>query len=307
MVRHLLELDDLTPSEFEHIIALALDAKQNRKSSSSLQGQTIALLFEKPSTRTRVAAETAAASLGAHPVFLKGEDVGIGTRETPDDVARTLSQYCCLIGARVMNHWLLEHISEVATVPVVNLLSDIAHPTQALADVMTMRENFGSTSGAKVAFVGDGNNVAASLAFASGFEGFEFHIATPPDFQLDADLVVRATESGSIIKEYNSPAEAVSRADVVYTDVWVSMGQEYESARRQENFSQYQVTDRMMKLANPDAIFMHCLPARRGEEVAASVIDGPQSVVFSQTQNRLFAMRGVFESLLLDDPVVMVN
>jgi ornithine carbamoyltransferase len=254
-----------------------------------LAGRGAALLFEKPSNRTRVSMEMAVVQLGGHPVSLRGDEVGIDVRETAEDVARTLSQYCAVIGARVFEHAKLVRMAAVAGVPIVNLLSDEAHPCEALGDLLTLRQRLGTLAGRRLAYVGDGNNVCRSLMAAAALTGIGMRVATPPGYAPPADGVTLLT---------NDPAEAVDGVDAVYTDVWASMGQEREAARRREDFAGFAVDDELMARAAPDAVFLHCLPAHRGEEVAASVIDGPRSAVWQQASNRMHAQRGLLAWLL---------
>jgi ornithine carbamoyltransferase len=255
------------------------------------------MVFEKPSARTRASTEMAVATLGGHPVYLRQEEVGIGTRETVEDVARTLAGYCTVLCARVHDHATLEAMAGAVDVPVVNLLSDKAHPTQALADLLTLRELFGTLDGRRVAYVGDGNNVAASLAFAAALSGIELTLASPMGYALDDDVVERARNLGGAIELTNDPYDAAGDADAVYTDVWTSMGQEEESAHRRAAFRTFTVDQALMAAAGPDARFLHCLPAHRGEEVTAEVIDGPQSAVWQQAANRMHATRALLALL----------
>ena len=290
MPRHLLDVDDLSPSELRAIFDLATDDNPPRV----LQGRGVGLVFEKPSARTRNSSELAVFQLGGHPVTIRGEEVGIDTRESAEDIARTLAQYHCAIGARVLDHHVLERMAAVSPVPVVNLLSDRAHPLQAIADLMTLRDHWGGElSGHRLAWVGDTNNVARSLVLACAMSGVEVAIASPPGHRLD-DATAGAVKSlGGSLVQSPTAADAVRGADAVSTDVWVSMGQEAESSERLETFRPYQVGEPLMALAAPGAAFLHCLPAHRGEEVTAGVIDGPTSLVWPQAANRLRAMRGV--------------
>ncbi|MFN8036061.1 MAG: ornithine carbamoyltransferase [Acidimicrobiia bacterium] len=297
--RRLLEIDDLDAIGFERILASAETWKRDPSQVPQvLSGRGVALLFEKPSARTRVSSEMAVVGLGGHPVYLRGEEVGLGVRESVEDVARTLASYCVLVAARVFDHATLEAMSAAVDVPVVNLLSDRAHPCQALADFITLRERFGELEGRRLVFVGDGNNVAASLAFASALAGVEFVVSSPSGYELDDDVVERARNLGAAIELVADPDDAVVGADAVYTDVWTSMGQEDEAAARRAAFAAYQVTPRLLTAAGRDAVFMHCLPAHRGEEVAAAVIDGDRSVVWQQAANRMHAARALFAALI---------
>jgi ornithine carbamoyltransferase len=290
MTRHLLDIDDLGPSELAAIFDLAEDDYPPRV----LAGRGVALLFQKPSARTRSSSEVAVFQLGGHPVTIRGDEVGIDAREPAEDVARTLAQYHAAIGARVMIHSVLERMAAVSPVPIINLLSDHAHPLQAIADLLTLRAYWdGKLEGHRLAWVGDGNNVARSLALACALSGIDVAVASPPGHRLD-DLTVDAVAAlGGTLVQTRSPAEAVAGADAVATDVWVSMGQETESVERLDAFRPYQVGRPLMALAAPGAAFLHCLPAHRGEEVTDEVIDGPASLVWPQAANRLRAMRGL--------------
>ena len=294
-VRNFLEIDDLHNDELTQVVALAVEPNPPQV----LIHKGVALVFEKPSARTRNSTEMAVLQLGGHPVAIRGEEVGLGTRETPEDVARTLGCYHALIGARVFDHATLERMAAVAWVPVVNLLSDQAHPLQALADLLTIRDEFGDTTGRTIAYVGDGNNVCRSLALASVMAGMQVRIASPSDYTLPDHDVDRIRAAGGEPVLTDRIADAVEGADVVYTDVWTSMGQELEAADRRRAFESFCVDDAAMAAAGPDAIFLHCLPAHRGEEASASVIDGPQSRIWRQAENRMHAVRGLLAWILL--------
>lgn len=295
----LLEIDDLDPARLNRILERAQAWKHDPDSvPTPLAGKGAALVFEKPSARTRTSTEMAVFTLGGHPIYIRGEEIGIGSRESLEDIARTLAGYCAVVAARVYDHATLEGFAAASAVPVVNLLSDRAHPLQALADVLTIQEIFGSLDGRRVAFIGDGNNVAASLAYAAAMSGIELVVASPPGYELDDEVVERARNLGGSVELVTEPQEAARGADVIYTDVWTSMGQEDEAATRRAAFAGYQVDDELMALAEPDARFLHCLPAHRGEEVAASVIDGPRSVVWQQAANRMHATRALLTVLL---------
>ncbi len=299
MKTRFLEVDDLDQHDLGTLLDRATEWKRDPSQvPQALAGRGVALLFEKPSARTRSSSEMAVFTLGGHPIYIRGEEVGIGTRETPEDVARTLACYCDVLAARVFDHALLESMSEAVDVPVVNLLSDRAHPCQALADLLTLRELFGSLDGRRVAWVGDGNNVAASLAFGAALCGVELTLASPTGYDLDLDIVERARNLGGSIELVSDPYEAVRDADAVYTDVWTSMGQEDEREQRLAAFDGYQVDSALMAAAGPDAWFLHCLPAHRGEEVSADVIDGPRSAVWRQAANRMDAVRALFVMLV---------
>lgn len=280
-VRHFLEVDDLTPDELTTVLGLA--ARPFGALGHPLAGQGVALLFEKPSARTRHSTEMAVVQLGGHPVTARGDEVGLDVRESAEDVARTLACYHGAICARVFEHAKLERMAAVSTVPVLNLLSDASHPFQAVADLLTIVQEHGGVAGRTLAFVGDGNNVARSLAVAGAMVGMRVVVASPPGYEL----------AGTTAELTNDPAEAVRGADVVYTDVWASMGQEAEVADRKRAFDGFMVDDGLMGLAAPGAVFLHCLPAHRGEEVAESVLEGPRSRVWPQAANRMHAARAL--------------
>jgi ornithine carbamoyltransferase len=295
-----LEVDALTPDRLAALLDRALAWKDDPAAvPASLAGQGVALLFEKPSARTRSSTEMAVVGLGGHPIYMRPEEVGLGVRESVEDVARTLAGYCTILAARVFDHATLEAMAAAVDVPVVNLLSDRAHPCQALADVLTLRETLGSLDGRRIVFVGDGNNVAASLAFASALCGIELTVASPPGYELDDDVVDRARNLGGVVEVVNEPHEAVKGADAIYTDVWTSMGQEEEAAARRAAFTGYQVGRQLMEAAGDQAVFLHCLPAHRGEEVTTEVIDGPASLVWQQAANRMHAVRALLAGLTI--------
>ncbi len=299
MTRHLLDVDDLAPAELAGVLDLALDENPPR----ALAGRGVALLFQKPSARTRNSSEMAVFQLGGHPVTIRGDEVGIDTRESAEDVARTLAQYHAAIGARVLDHGVLERMVAVSSVPVVNLLSDRSHPLQAIADLLTLRAHWGGRlEGHRVAWVGDGNNVARSFALACAMTGVEVALATPPGHGLDGPTLDAVATLGGTLTVAPSPAEAVSGAEAVCTDVWLSMGQEAQSLERREAFAAYQVGAPLMARAAPGAVFLHCLPAHRGQEVTAEVIDGPASLVWAQAGNRLRAMRGLLSWMFGGQP-----
>ena len=271
-MKHLLSIRDLTATDLDAILALS-----EQPAPRVLAGTGVALYFEKPSARTRNAMELAAAQLGGHPVYLQPAELGIGSRESAADVTRTLACYHAIIAARVFDHRLLEQMAAVGVAPVLNMLSGSDHPLQALADLLTIKQLLGRLDGVRVAFIGEGNNVARSLAEACALAGAEFVSASPEGYGLEGSIT--------------DPAEAVDGADIVYADIWVSMGGE-DSSERRAAFEPYRVDEALMSRA-PNARFMHCLPARRGEEVAAPVIDGPRSAVWRQAGNRMHTARGV--------------
>jgi ornithine carbamoyltransferase len=298
-VTDFLEVDDLTPSRFREVLDRAVAWKTHPSSvPQPLAGHGVALLFEKPSARTRSSSEMAVVGLGGHPIYIRPEEVGLGVRETVEDVARTLATYCRVIAARVFDHATLETMAGAVDVPIVNLLSDRAHPCQALADYLTLREAFGALEGRRLVFVGDGNNVAASLAFGAALSGVELTVASPPGYELDPVVVDRARNFGGNVEVSNDPFEAVKGADALYTDVWTSMGQEEESEARRAAFAEFQVSGELMGAAGDQARFLHCLPAHRGEEVTAAVIDGPASLVWEQAANRMHSARALLSLLV---------
>jgi ornithine carbamoyltransferase len=295
--RDVLSIADLSPDEVDTILKTALSLKRDGGGHDLLRGKTLALIFEKPSLRTRVSFDVAMQELGGHAIYLSQAEVGLGQREPVADVARVLSRYVDVIAARTYAHQTLLDLARHADVPVINALSDEEHPCQAMADLLTILERCGTLRGVRLAFVGDGFNVAASLAEAAALAGMSFAMASPAGYSLQ-DATVRlvqgiAAKTGGAIDLYESPADAVRGADVVYTDVWASMGQEDTYAQRKEAFSGYAITADLMALAKPSAIFMHDLPAHRGEEVMDDVIEGPQSVVFDQAENRLHAQKAI--------------
>ena len=299
MTRHLLDIDDLTTSEVHRVLDLAEASDR----PPLLAGRTVGLYFEKPSLRTRHSCEAAVAQLGGHPVTFRADEVGAGSREPLGDIARVLSGYHALLGARVFGHEIAEDLAAGASVPVVNLLSDRAHPCQALADLLTMRQEWGSLEGRTVAWIGDFNNVARSLALGMARTGMRLQVASPTGYgPTDADLeqIIAAGHDGAPLVT-DRPVEAAEGADAVHTDIWASMGQEDQADVRHRAFEGFQVDDRVMAAAGSKAVFMHCLPAHRGEEVAGSVADGPQSRIFPQAHNRLHSFRGLLRFLLLEE------
>jgi ornithine carbamoyltransferase len=302
--RDLLSISELTPSDLARFLDTAMALKDAGR-RPILSGKTLALVFEKPSLRTRVSFDVAMTHLGGHCIYLSPPEVGLGQRETPADVARVLSRYVDAIAARTFTQATVQELADHAAVPVINALSDEEHPCQALADLLTVREKKGTLRGITLAYVGDGNNVANSLAFAGAMTGMHMRFASPAGYEVPERVRAQAetltAESGGSIAQLSDPAEAAAGADVVYTDVWASMGQEGEASARRESFTGYTVDERLMSLAKPDAIFMHDLPAHRGEEVTAEVIDGPQSVVFDQAENRVHAQKAVLALLLAED------
>ena len=300
--KDLLSIGDLTLDEAWGIINRAIRTKKRKAMSSILTGKTLALIFEKPSLRTKVSFDVAMYQLGGHSVYLSQAEVGLGSREPIADAARTLSRYVDIIAARTFAHATVESLAKYATVPVINALSDGEHPCQALADIMTIYEKKGKLEGLTVAYIGDGNNVSNSLMLACVLVGMNFKIASPKGYELP-DKIVRlglrsSKKVGAEIALLKEPREAVKGADVVYTDVWTSMGQEAEAEKRRKAFAGYQVDARLMKLAAKDAIFMHPLPAHHDEEVSPGIIDSKQSVVFDQAENRLHVQKAILAEIL---------
>lgn len=302
--RDLLSINDLSPDELIGLIELAFKMKHVGH-QPVLAGKTIAMLFEKPSLRTRVSFEVGMKQLGGTSIYLSQAEVGLGQREPVKDAARVLSRYVSAIVVRTYAQQSLVDLAASADVPVVNALSDEEHPCQALADLLTILEKKGRLADIRLAFVGDGNNVSSSLALAAGMAGLHFAIASPPNYGLQGQIIETARDwaakQGGAIETFNRPEDAVRGADVVYTDVWTSMGQEAARRDRMEAFQGFCVDAELMALARPDAIFMHDLPAHRGEEVDDAVIEGPQSVVFDQAENRLHAQKALLASIMADE------
>ena len=301
---HFLSLKDWSREEIELLFEMAAAVKANPEAySKALAGKSLAMIFQKPSTRTRVSFEVGMFQLGGQALFLGANDIQLHRGETIADTARVLSRYVHGIMARVFAHQDVLDLARHGSVPVINGLSDLLHPCQALADYFTLRERRGDLAGLRIAYVGDGNNVAHELMFGAVKLGMHFSIGCPAGYEpnplIYKSAVRDADTLGSPLPEVTSdPLEAVAGADVVYTDVWTSMGQEKESKKRLADFQGFQVTPEMMAVAGPKAVFMHCLPAHRGEEVASDVIDGPQSVVFDEAENRLHVQKAVLVTLM---------
>ncbi len=299
--RDCLTLAEFSPAEARLILDEAVRIKTLQKSRipyRPLRGRTLAMVFQKPSNRTRVSFEVGMYQLGGHALHLNPEEIQMGKRETPGDTGRVLARYIDAIMVRTFDHGELEELATAADVPVVNGLSDEHHPCQALADLLTVREALGTVEGVDIAYIGDGNNVAHSLAIACALTGANLAIAHPEGHAPDEEVVTLAGKLGAAPTVTQDPQEAASGAQVVYTDVWASMGQEAEAEERKRKFAPYQVNKELMELAGEDAIFLHCLPAHRGEEVTAEVIDGPRSRVFDQAENRLHAQKALLYLLL---------
>jgi ornithine carbamoyltransferase len=298
--KDLLSIGDLTPDDVWRIIDRAIELKR-QGASPILAGESLALLFEKPSLRTRVSFDIAMYQLGGHSVYISQSEVGLGTRESISDVARTLSRYVNIIAARTFSHATVESLAEHATIPVINALSDREHPCQALGDLLTIYEKKAKLEGLTFAFIGDGNNVASSLLLASALAGANFRIASPKGYEISDEIESlgrRLARSNAQILLVEQPQAAVEGADVVYTDVWTSMGQEAEAKKRRVAFAGYQVTAELLSQAAKDAILMHPLPAHHDEEIAPGLIDSPQSVVFDQAENRLHVQKAILSELL---------
>jgi ornithine carbamoyltransferase len=298
-----IEIHDYSAAEVREIFEIARDMKANPdKYRDALKGQTLAMIFEKSSTRTRVSFEVGMFQMGGHALFLSSRDIQLGRGEPIYDMAKVLSRYVNGIMARTFSHKTITELAEYASVPVINGLTDLSHPTQALTDYFTAWEHFGDLKGRRFAYVGDGNNMAHSLMFGASKVGMTIAVATPPSYAPDPYIVAKsqadADEAGTKVIITTSIEEAVRGADVVATDVWASMGQEAEAQKRQRDFEGWQVDTRVMSFANEEAIFMHCLPAHRGEEVAAEVIDSPRSVIYDEAENRLHVQKAIIYVLM---------
>ncbi len=288
-MRHFLEVDDLTPDELNRVLELAVEPEPSRV----LDGLGMALIFEKPSARTRNSTEMAIVQLGGHPIYIDGAEIGLDTRERLEDVVMVLGGYHALLGARVFAHGTVERMADVRRVPVVNLLSDLGHPLQCLADLLCMRREFGSLVGRTVAYIGDANNVARSLALGAGLASMSFRIASPAGYGFSAVDLDRIRACGVEPVVTGRVEEAVDGSDVVYTDTWTSMGNEKEAEQRRRDFEGFTITEQTMTWAHDDAVFMHCLPAHRGEEATDEVLDGPRSRIWVQAADRMHATRGL--------------
>jgi ornithine carbamoyltransferase len=304
--KDLLTLLDYTSEEVKALIQLASQLKTITKAGKCprlLEGKTLGMIFEKSSTRTRVSFEVGMQQLGGYGMFMNARDMQIGRGEPISDTGKVLSGYLDGIMIRANSHEMVEELAEHACIPVINGLTDMDHPCQALADLETIAENRGELKGLKIAYVGDGNNVAHALVVAAAHVGMHITVATPEGYECDEDIIEKAQEigahNGSIVYITNDPVEAVKNADVVYADVWTSMGQEEETEQRLKDFEGYQINDALVAHAKPNYMFLHCLPAHREEEVATSVIDGPNSYIYEQAENRLHAQKAVLVSLLV--------
>ncbi len=307
MVRHFLAIRDTSPEAIKALIEMSIRRKAEFKSGGLkpvLQGKVIAMIFQKSSLRTRLGFEAAMAQLGGHAINLEDHQIGMGMskREEVRDVARVISSMCDGIVARVFSHQVVVELAAASSVPVINGLSDWSHPCQALSDMMTLQEHFGSLNNLKVAYVGDANNVARSLLNACAKLGISYSIASPKGYEMNSAVVefggALARGSGAQLSMSNDPKEAVRDADAVYTDVWTSMGQEAEREEREKAFAGYQLNADLLKHAKPTAVIMHCLPANRNLEITSELVDSPQSLIFQQAENRLHSQRALLEVLL---------
>jgi len=298
---HLLSLADLSYAEIINILDTASDLKEKRargKTSSALKNRTLAMLFEKSSTRTRISFEVAMTELGGHAIYLSYRDIQLGRGESVADTARVMSRYVQAIMARVYKHETLIELEKNSTVPVINGLSDLEHPCQLLADLMTIREYKGKFKGLNFSWIGDGNNVCNSAMLACALTGMKMTVACPEGYEPNHDVTAKAKELGGMINIIHDPKRAAKNADILYTDVWVSMGDEEEYDRRLRDFKNYQINSKILELAKHDVMVLHCLPAHRGEEIAAEVVEGPNSAVFDQAENRLHAQKALLLKLL---------
>jgi ornithine carbamoyltransferase len=309
MKKDLLSIADLDRKEIEHLIEQARRMKQE-EAPPLLSGKTLAFLFVKPSLRTRVSFEIAMYQLGGHAIYLSPEEVGMGKREPAADIARVLSRYVDGIAARTFSQEAVQILADNSSVPVINALSNLEHPCQALSDLLTIYEKKGRLPGLTLAFIGDGNNVANSLLLSACLVGMNFHFASPPGYEVKEEVLNQGKEfaalSGSRVKLTSDPYEAARDADIVYTDVWASMGQEAEVEKRRRAFSDYQVDNKLLDLAKEDVLLMHPLPAHHGEELSVGLLDDPRSVVFDQAENRLHLQKALLVKLL-SNPTVSVK
>lgn len=301
MPSHLLSLTDLSYSEIIKLLDCASHLKEKRtmeKYSEELKNKTLAMLFEKSSTRTRISFEVAMTDMGGHAIYLNHKDIQLGRGESVADTAKVMSRYVHAIMARVQKHETLIELSENATVPVINGLSDLEHPCQLLADLLTIREYKGKFKGLNFTWIGDGNNVCNSTILACALTGMNMTVACPERYEPDAGIIAKAEELGSIVNITRDPLKAARNSDILSTDVWVSMGDEEEYEQRLNDFKPYQINGKLLKKAKRDVMVLHCLPAHRGEEITAEVVDGPNSAVFDQAENRLHAQKALLLKLL---------
>ena len=303
-MKHFLSIRDLSRDDLPRLFAQIAELKARTKArdrSTPLPGRTLALIFEKPSLRTRVTFEVAMAQLGGTSVYLSAQEIGMGKRETVPDVARNLSRWVDGVAARVFSHRTLEQLAEHASIPVISGLSDLEHPCQALADFFTLWERGMDLAKLRLGWVGDGNNVCNSLLLLGSMLGTSAVVATPPGYEPDARVLEECRRLGGRIRLTTEAPEAIENADVIYTDTWISMGQEGDREQRLEAFQRYQVNDRLLAFAPGNALVMHCLPAHRGEEITDAVLDGPRSLILEQAENRLHAQKAIILNLLGGD------
>ena len=304
-MKHFLRISDWSSEDLQSLLDLAVQLKAEHRDGGNapiLKGKTLGLIFQKPSLRTRVSFEIGMRKLGGDSLTLGPDEIGLGKRESVADIIRVLSRYVQCVMARVFDHAHVEEMAHWGSIPIINGLSDTDHPCQALADMLTIHEHLGGTKGVRLTYIGDGNNVAGSLAEAAASFGTHFRIATPAGYGLTEEVLDRAGQiaerTGTTIETYHDPVAALEGADVVYTDTWVSMGQENEAAARIDAMRPYQLNAALAAHANKGAIIMHCLPAHRGQEITDEVADGSQSVIFDQAENRLHAQKAVLVKLL---------
>lgn len=301
MSSHLLSIADLSYSDIINLLDTASDLKEKRKrgkTSDELKNKTLAMLFEKSSTRTRISFEVAMTELGGHAIYLNYKDVQLGRGESVADTARVMSRYVHAIMARVYKHETVTELSENGTVPVINGLSDLEHPCQLLADLLTIREYKGKFKGLNFAWIGDGNNVCNSAMLACAITGMKMTVACPKGYEPNEQIVSKARELGGTLNIINDPLKAAKKADILSTDVWVSMGDEEEYDQRLRDFKPYQINSKLLEQAKHDVMVLHCLPAHRGEEITGEVVDGPNSAVFDQAENRLHIQKALLLKLL---------
>lgn len=303
MKKDLISIKDLSAKEIEEVFALAQQIKKTKnKFASALKGKSVGLVFQKPSNRTRVSFEVGVWELGGNCIYLGPDEINLGQRETIEDVAKTLSRYLSAIVARTFSHQMVLDLARYATIPVINGLSDLEHPCQALSDLFTIKEKLKKLAGVKMAYVGDGNNVCNSLIYASSITGGNIKVATPKNYEPKKEIISTAEYLAKAYKASieltNNPLEAVKGAEVIYTDVWTSMGQESEAEKRRRDFAGFNINEPLVAKAEKNYLFMHCLPAHRGEEVTDSIIDGEHSIVFDQAENRLHVQKAILVLLL---------
>ncbi len=303
MLEDFLSIHDLTPYQFSQIMDLTREIKEKpHRFKNRLKDKILAMIFEKPSLRTRVTFEVGMLQLGGEAIYLAPSDIQMGIRETPYDVGRNLERWVDAIMIRTFSHQIAVDLAQACNIPVINALTDLLHPCQAMADFFTLKEKMGDLANTKLAFIGDGNNVCQSLLFAAAKTGSKMAVATPPGFEPNPNILDQARQDGQktgfLVTVTFDPSEAVKEADAVYTDVWASMGQESEKEKRAQIFAPYQVDCQLMEQAKKNALFMHCLPAHRGEEVTAEILDSRQSVVYDQAENRLHIQKAIMVLLL---------